>query len=251
MGKINNGINGPFIGQVGPVVGYMWHGINCIRTKPQHIRDRKSKRQVAQRQCLSEVLRFMQSMTGYLRIGFGSMPYVYHQSAFNAAMSHNMRNGVKGKNSDLKIDYVHAAVAQGDLLNATNVKAEIGIGKITINWDYSREDISVKASDYAMPLIYNRDKRQTIYDTESVRRNEGELTMELPESWAGDRLEVYLSFQSQDGKHVANSIHVGHFKAVKLRAKKIEDGDFDSLVSQNSGNYTLEEDIVRIRGINT
>jgi hypothetical protein len=249
MGKISSGINGPFIGQVGPVVGYMWHGINCIRTKPQHIRDRKSKRQVAQRQCLSEVLRFMQSMTGYLRIGFGSMPYVYHQSAFNAAMSHNMRNGVKGKNSDLKIDYTHTSVAQGDLMNATNIRAEVGIGKITICWNYSREDISVKASDYAMPLIYNRDKRQTIYDTESVRRSEGELTMELPESWAGDRLEVYLSFRSQDGKHVANSVYVGHYKAVKIRAKQKEEDYTDTSNCQESTETTNTEEEVRIRGV--
>jgi hypothetical protein len=160
-----------------------------------------------------------------------------------------MRNGVKGKNSDLKIDYTHAAVAQGDLMNATNIRAEVGIGKITINWDYSRENVSVKASDYAMPLIYNRDKRQTIYDTESVRRSEGQLTMELPESWAGDRLEVYLSFRSQDGKHVANSVHVGHYKAVKIRTKQKEENNTDTTNSQENTETLQTEKEVRIRGV--
>ena len=250
MGKISGGINGPVIGQVGPVVGYMWHGVNCIRTKPQHIRDRKSKRQIAQRQCLTRVQRFMQSMTEYLRVGFSGMPYSYHRSAFNAAMSYNMRSGVKGKNSDMKIDYAHTSVARGDLLNADAVQAEISLGRIKISWNYSPQNLSVKASDYAMPLIYNRDKNQSIYDTQSVRRKEGQLVMELPESWAGDRLEVYLSFRSKDGKHIADSTYVGHFKAIRILAEKSH-GGIDIPVYTDDADTSHADEEVRIRGVSS
>lgn len=247
MGKLTNGINGNFIGTAGNVVGYMWRGINCIRTKPQHIRDRKSQRQMAQRQCLSEVLRLMQSMTDYVRIGFSTMPYVYHQSAFNAAMSYNMQNGVQGKNSNLRISYSHIAVSRGDLMNATGVSASLSYGAVTFQWTYDCRILGAKGTDYAMPLIYNKGKRQSLFNTSAVRRSEETLTMELPDSWAGDRLEIYLSFRSADGKHIADSLHIGSFKAVRLSKSKEKEIHPTAEDKGDSDSFNHEE-VIHIRG---
>jgi hypothetical protein len=60
-----------------------------------------------------------------------------------------------------------------------------------------------------MPLIHNSDKGESVFSTEAGQRSEGTATMNIPDSWMGDTVEIYLGFISEDGATVANSTYLG------------------------------------------
>ena len=65
MGKQLGGINGPYVGKIGKVVGYQWRGIWVTRAMPEEFHDAKSERQLEQRG------RFKAMVGFYLRLSEG------------------------------------------------------------------------------------------------------------------------------------------------------------------------------------
>lgn len=63
-------------------------------------------------------------------------------------------------------------------------------------------------TDWAMLLVYNKDKGQAVYDTATAMRSAAKAELELPASWGEDALTAYLGFCSEDGKNVSNSVCV-------------------------------------------
>lgn len=70
MGKISQGIQGGFSGKVGKVVDGSWQGIDYMRGIATSIANSKAAVQVQQRTKFSITLTLLQSMTGFLHIGF-------------------------------------------------------------------------------------------------------------------------------------------------------------------------------------
>ena len=86
MGKINQGILGGVSGQIGNVIGGTWKGIDYLRIKPSSVANPRTEGQVDQRSKFLTVLRFLQPMTDFLRVGFKL--YANKKTQFNAAMSY-------------------------------------------------------------------------------------------------------------------------------------------------------------------
>lgn len=227
MGTINR--DGVLCGRIGPVVAASWNGINYLRSLPRHYKDKKSKKQICQRNKFTMVFRLLQRMKEYLRVGF--KPMAYHQSAFNAAMSHNLQNVIINRKGQSEIDYSRLCLSIGTLPNAFSMKVERAFGQILISWtDNSNIGVAQK-NDIARPLVYNIDKQQVLFTSESIRsiepldafspsefsmvieRRVGGLAVVLPDSWAGDRLAVYMSFTSADGNNVSISSYLGTIRA--------------------------------------
>ncbi len=60
-----------------------------------------------------------------------------------------------------------------------------------------------------MYVVHNATKFDAVYETASAVRSVKTLVADLPIEWVGDTVQVYLAFISEDGKEVANSVHVG------------------------------------------
>lgn len=206
MGKINKGILGGFNGKVGTVVGSSWKGISCMRSLAQSVTDRRTKKQMNQRSRFGITVNFLRPILDFIRTGF--QQFAVHKTSFNAAMSYNIRNGIKGKYPECVMDYENALVARGDLLPADNASAAISSNKATLKWGNNSGTGSALASDLAMPLVLNTTKRVAMYSDETATRQDGTLSLDLPADWAKDSMEVYLSFRSADGMKVANSAHL-------------------------------------------
>jgi len=118
MGIIKQGVIGAFSGKVGNVVGAMWKGIAYMRILPASVANPKTDKQLAQRDRFTTILMFLQPLTQFLRIGFKN--FAVKMTAFNSAMSYNIKNAIQGTYPNFTIDYPNALVSRGNLAPALN-----------------------------------------------------------------------------------------------------------------------------------
>lgn len=208
MGKISQGVLGGFSGKVGNVVGGTWKGIDYMRIKPANVTNPRTEGQVDQRSKFSTVLRFLQPMTDFLRVGFKL--YANKMTQFNAAMSYNLNNSITGAYPNFMVDYANALVTRGNLSGAANGAASSpSAGDVQITWDDNSGSGSAQATDKALIVLLNTTRQEAVFTTAGPARSAGTETISVPSEYTGEDVEVFLGFISEDGSKVANSSYLG------------------------------------------
>lgn len=208
MGTISQGVLGGFSGKVGNIVGGTWKGIDYMRIKPASVANPRTAGQVDQRSKFALVLNFLQPMTEFLRVGFKN--YAVKMTQFNSAMSYTLNNAVTGAYPDFLIDYSKALVSRGTLLGAANAAASyISFVEVEFTWVDNSGTGSANATDHAIALLYNKEKKLVVSQTYGELRSAGSQVMIIPSELAGTDLEAFIGFISEDGTLVANSTYVG------------------------------------------
>lgn len=209
MGTIKQGILGGFSGKVGNVIGGNWKGIDYMRVKPAKVANPKTKAQKDQRSQFVLVLNFLQPISDFVKVGFKE--YAIKMTAFNSAMSYNIKNAITGTYPNYTIDYAQALVSRGALAGALNPTVASTIaGQVAFGWDDNSGDGNANVTDKALLVVYNEDKKEAIYVTEGDVRTAGSQTLVVPDSYSGDTVQTYISFMTEDGKDLANSKFVGN-----------------------------------------
>ena len=208
MGKINQGILGGVSGQVGNVIGGTWKGIDYLRIKPSSVANPRTEGQIDQRSKFSTVLKFLQPMTDFLRVGFKQ--YANKMTQFNAAMSYNLNNAITGAYPNFMVDYASALVSRGNLTGAANGAASSpSAGDVQITWDDNSGSGSAQATDKALIVLLNTTRQEAVFTTAGPARSAGTETISVPSEYTGEDVEVFLGFISEDGSKVANSSYLG------------------------------------------
>ena len=213
MAIINQGILGPFSGKVGSVVGGTWKGINYMRvlTKPSNP---NSEKQQNQRTKFTTALSFLQPITPFLRVGYKL--FTAKQTAFNAAMSNVLTNGIAGEAPNLELVFAAISVSKGNLTPVANPAFTYDSGEITMTWDDNSGSGTAKATDKAMYVVYNPTKVDAVFETAGADRSVKTQVADLPAEWIGDTVQIYLAFITADGKDVANSAYLGSVEVVAV-----------------------------------
>ena len=208
MGKIKKGILGGFSGKVGTVVGSSWKGIAYMRSLAQSVRNPRTEPQLRQRGKFAITVAFLKPMTGLLRIGWKQ--YAHRQSPFNAATSYTIANAITGAHPNFSIDPSKVLISRGTLTPAANASAASGAsGTIAFTWDDNSGSSTAKQSDKALLAVVNPDKSEAVFDTAGAARSAGTQNITAPGDWVGETVIAYMGFISEDGKEVANSVHLG------------------------------------------
>lgn len=208
MGKINQGILGGVSGQVGNVIGGTWKGIDYLRIKPSSVANPRTEGQVDQRSKFSTVLRFLQPMTDFLRVGFKL--YANRMTQFNAAMSYNINNAVTGIYPNHMIDYSTALVSRGNLTGAANGSAiSPSAGIVDVTWTDNSGSGSALPTDKALIVLLNTTRGEAVFTTSGPNRTAASASVPVPSEYSGEAVEVFLGFISEAGTKVANSSYLG------------------------------------------
>jgi hypothetical protein len=217
MGKISQGVLGGFSGKVGNVVGGTWKGIDYMRIKPANVSNPRTEGQVDQRSKFSTVLRFLQPMTDFLRVGFKL--YANRMTQFNAAMSYNLNNSITGAYPNSMIDYSSALVTRGNLTVAANGTASSpSAGNVELTWTDNSGSGSAQGTDKALIALLNTTRGEAVFTTVGPARSVGIATIPVPSEYVGEDVEVFLGFLSGDGSKVSNSSYLG---AVKVSSEPL------------------------------
>jgi hypothetical protein len=203
MGRIKKGILGGFSGKVGTVVGANWKQISYMRSLPQNVKNPRTLGQRKQRSKFALVLALLKPMLPFLRIGWKL--YAYKQSAFNAATSYALANAITGTFPNFAIDYKKVLVSRGNLPPVINGTATPATAKVEVTWDNNTGVGTAQATDKLQVVVLNPAKETAII-LEGDNRSKGTQSVTIPTSWKNDKAHVYLSFVSDDGKEVANSV---------------------------------------------
>ncbi|WP_282036202.1 DUF6266 family protein [Saccharicrinis aurantiacus] len=208
MGKINQGILGGFSGKVGNVIGGNWKGIDYMRVKPASVANPQTEGQVDQRSKFSTVLRFLQPMKDFVKVGYKG--YANKMTEFNSAMSYNLKNAITGAYPDFTIDYASALISRGSLAGVLNgVVDSASAGNVSFTWSDNSTDGNAQATDKAMLLVFNAIKNECIFITDGELRSLGAQTLTVPDNYSGDQVECFIAFISEDGTSVSNSKYIG------------------------------------------
>ena len=153
-------------------------------------------------------MEYLQANKDFIKIGYKS--FAIKKTEFNAAMSYVLNNAVGGISPNFTIDYSLALLSRGSLSSALNGTTDLATpGQVTFDWDDNSTDGNANATDKAMVLVYNPNKKESIYILDGADRTAGTQTVTIPNTYAGDTVQLFMAFVSLDGKTVSNSVYLG------------------------------------------
>jgi len=207
MGKLLNGINGPFSGKVGTAVGDMWKGLPVIRAKPRRRTSGFSPPGIT---AAGEILaheRIPETLIPLLNQTF--RPEAAHLTGYNKAFSYNVKNAITGVHPELAIDYPVVLLGKGDLPNTVSPSATSSVAdSLDFNWTDNSGKGRALATDQAFAAAYNEELKQWEYSLNLATRSAGSCTMNI--KWiSGNPLQTYLGFISADGKEITDTVYTG------------------------------------------
>jgi len=195
-------------GTLGDKVYFVRNGIQFTRSKPVHNLKPRTAAQLDQRARFTVILKFLQPLTIFLRVGFRNDKST--MSPFNAAMSYNFKNALTGAYPEYAIDYSKVLVSQGNLPGALYPAAvSVGGGKIEFTWDDNSAEIDAMANDKAVLVVYNPGKQEAEFLLSDNTRIGGNQIITLPTEFTGDTVHCYIAFQKTNQKAISNSLHIG------------------------------------------
>lgn len=206
MGTISKGILGGFNGTVGTVIGGTWKGIDYMRSRPAKRTFDPTPAQLEQQAKFATVIKFLDSMIGVIRIGFKNN--AIRMTAFNSAMSYNLRNAVEGIYPAFGINYPMALISRGDLPNALAPSAAATGSMINFTWTDNSGTGSALPTDQAILVVYCEARNAAIYTTSGGARSVGAGSLNAA-SFVGEAVQTWIAFISEDGKDVAGSLFTG------------------------------------------
>jgi len=205
MAIVQNPITGRTKKKFGTAVFAKQFGKNTMRTKPIEVKNPKTLLQKQQRSKFSIMVEFSRMFLGFIRIGFKQV--AIEMSAFNMFMKTNIYDVITGVYPTYSIDFTKVIVTKGTLTGADTPTATAdALHKVTINWIDNTGTGDALATDKAMALIINYDKKQVVQDTTTKTRVDATNQLNVPLAWVGDTVHVYLSFMTATGNKVADSL---------------------------------------------
>lgn len=211
MGKIKNGILGPFSGKVGNVVGATNNGVHYMRVIPANVTDPKTDKQLAQRQRFGLITSTLKTFRPVVNIGFRKK--TRNTTPANRALSYNLKNAVAGDYPDLEVDFAAFMVARGDLTSAIALAAvSDNPGELVLSWTDNSGSGSAKADDVLIAACYDAETGDLFYRLEAAAREDESATLTLPQNFPGKNVHVYAFFASTESNDVTDSIYAGEIQ---------------------------------------
>ena len=207
MGRLLKGINGPFVGKVGPIVGSTWKGIPYIKSAPKKRTTKISNDEKQNRSKFSLVHFWLQPILEFVREGFRN--YSFKSYGYNAAKSYNLKNAVAGTKPDIYVDPALVKVSAGDLPLSNNITVEkLDDEHLKFTWDTEHTDHTVHY-DQAMVLAYCIEEGYPIYITTGELRQTGQQVLSVHKGW---KYHIYFAFNAADRSRQSDSVYLGEIQ---------------------------------------
>jgi hypothetical protein len=100
-------------------------------------------------------------------------------------------------------------VSRGTLTGANDATAQAVAGKVKFTWEDNTGIGEAQPTDRSIAVAINPIKGEAAYITDGAPRSAGVEQLTVSPFWAGDEVEVYLAFITENGKDVATSTYCG------------------------------------------
>ena len=206
MAHYKDGINGPFYGKVGSVIGSRWKGIDYIKGLPKLPTKPPTQKQLESRARFAFVNAWMQPIKPFLNIGF--MNYSDRMTAQNAAHSVN-KAAVTGEYPNFGMDHTQVLVSHGDLAGVDDpLLVTQPDGRIELSWKALKAK-NEEHSDQMLLLIYSPEMRMADFKMGEAYRMAQGYAFQLDKVFKGKPVFIYLAFASLDRRRISISQYLG------------------------------------------
>ena len=213
MAKFQQGINGPFSGKIGNIIGSSWRGIHYMKSVSEKSTKERSPKQLENQHEFAIAHHWLSPLTDYVREGFRhpSKP----NRGFIAAKSYLLKHALVRKGYDSYIIPSKMLVSKGSLPQAANLSMsyDAPASEIDIRWnpvktDNPADQRRASFNDQAMYLAYNIETGDVFGEVYSVLRVTGHCRIVLPHNKKA-RYHVYVAFHAADRKDQSDSCYLG------------------------------------------
>jgi hypothetical protein len=206
MAKYEFGVNGPFTGKLGTVVGCTWKGIPYMRSLPKKRTAKISKAEAANRERFAIAQLWLKPLTPFLRVGFKS--YQERMEGFMAAKSYLLKNAVELYEGTYRVNPEKVLLSYGDLEAPTDIAVDFKEDKLEFRWKADGL-IGSQAREQAMLTAYCVQEKLAVYETHGAFRETGTDELSLPPNFKGKSILLYLAFVGADRQSQSKSVFVG------------------------------------------
>lgn len=211
MGIQHWGAFGGFQNQTGPLVGHWTNGQNVITAIPHPSQKPATTAQLNMRAKFKTVVSFLRALTGLIRVGYQNA-HKENQTAFNAAFMETYANAVVGVAPNYVIDYPKLLYSKGFLSGPYDWEVIIdAVAAVKFAWKANLGTGIGAPTDLATLMAYNDIKKEFVILTSAAPRSALTATLQLPPTFTGDEVYLYISFVSANGKMCSDSVYVGKY----------------------------------------
>ena len=214
MGKQLGGINGPYVGKIGNVVGYQWRGIWVTRAMPEEFHDAKSERQLEQRGRFKAMVGFAGRLKDILRIGLKQSALKAHKTECNYFQMIN-KDCLLWDDGALVVDYEHLRLSEGPVAPVAFTGVHEGTlqQEIILDFEKNPEHRNCNGNDRVYVAAVNARREEAVLSLPVYRRM-GSITVSLPEYWEGEEVHLYGFVQDIAGR-CSESCYLGTAEAIE------------------------------------
>ena len=206
MAKQNYGINDGYRGTVGTVIGYQWRGQWCLRSRPRHVRNPRTPRQMAARGLFSLVSQLAARMRSALRLGMRTEALKIHHTDCNHFMSLNAPCFSLSDNR-LQVDYANLLVAVGPVAPVGFAAPSAGTSLITVPFERNPLHLCSSGDDEVYLYAYCPEAGEGVLSMPATRRSKS-VRITLPERWQGMAVHLYGFVTDYKGR-ASETVYIG------------------------------------------
>ncbi len=200
MATVKEGINGPFKGKVGSVIGSSWRKIHYVKGFSRFKKKRSpSPEQALQRKKFAMLNRFLEPISGYLEIGFRT--FTGRATGRNVAFSYNYDHAFHVDGDNVQLNYPELQFSHGSLFTAGDEKAWKKGDTVHVSWNPNTYGLGGAMDDAAHLILYEEVNR-IFRHTKAIRYDgTGQITNPVLKQ-DPIKLHLWLLFVDKLGKQV-------------------------------------------------
>jgi hypothetical protein len=208
MGKSKNGIFGAINGKVGNLVFYNLNGEDLVRTIGEN-NGNLSKAQLANCDKMSLIVQLFSKIKPFLKVGFGNEAKGSNKNYHNIATSYNKVHAFDLVDEMLVLNYENVRLSQGLALAPRDPAVAVLDKGLQFDWTYDEHADWDARKDQVMMMAYFPEDNYATYIVSGARRSAGRDVLDIHSSYRAKRMEIYISFVSDDRESVATSVYLG------------------------------------------
>ena len=171
-----------------------------MRSRPSHYNDRKSKAQLRNRGKMDTLMAFESAAKAFIKANLGN--YAVGMSEVNYATSRNFKSAVFANESASRfwIEMDKISLSEGFTAGADGLRAVVSGHRVLLHWTDNSMVARAKEEDRLQVFVFNEERIQGRYIPDAGLRGDLSAWVEVPESWAGERMHVFVAFVDRNGE---------------------------------------------------
>ena len=208
MSIVKGGILGAFKGKTGNIVGVVMGGQNIIKAMPSSYNDKNSLAQQTQRSAFSQTVALHKLLSPSVK-ALNKERDARH-SAFNVFMKKNVSKSI----TQAGISHADLKISSGSLQGVDfECISRTGADAVEITWPDNTNDTTAFATDEMVVSMINEATGDVVNSIAPATRAAGTATINIPASWDGDNVDLYVEARTADLKQATTTTRVMRFAA--------------------------------------